>query len=345
MKKILLASLLSLNLAGAQGANICGPQTDSFAFIVDTSGSMMETFEEAKDKAGVTDDSPVNKLKISEASKLLIEKVANAIGEDKMTSSLYSVSPFAELAPLSERSGLDFKTLTDKKFNTTLEVFGRPSWIGSRAEEFFHKASAGKNTVILITDGALTDELNNPIESLEAFRRANPEARIYVISAAYTQEAKTQVSALNGQTFMPIINLETLVSDEKFFNDFVSAAIFNRCDERIELKGINFAFDKATLDQKSRDILRQALEVVKSRPITDALLIQGWTDSVGSDSYNKKLSARRAQAVKNYLIQNGVDADRITVRGEGKSFKYNNQTPKDGTPTAELRLFSQTNWN
>lgn len=182
--------------------------------------------------------------------------------------------------------------------------------------------------MILITDGALTEELNNPIESLEAFRRANPEARIYVISAAYTQEAKTQVSALNGQTFMPIINLETLVSDEKFFNDFVSAAIFNRCDERIELKGINFAFDKATLDQKSRDILRQALEVVKSRPMTDALLIQGWTDSVGSDLYNKKLSARRAQAVKNYLIQNGVDADRITVRGKGKSFKYNNQTPE-----------------
>ena len=47
-----------------------------------------------------------------------------------------------------------------------------------------------------------------------------------------------------------------------------------------------------------------------------------------SDSYNKKLSARRAQAVKNYLIQNGVDADRIMVRGEGKSFKYNNQTPE-----------------
>lgn len=328
MKKTLLTTLFMMAFASVQATEICGPQTDSFAIVIDASGSMMQTFGDAKDRAELKDNAEINSEKISTAAKTLIEKIGDKIGTNKMNSSLYSIAPFAELAPLAERTGIEYKTLTREKFNSNMEVFGRPTLVSERANQHFHQTVSGKNTVIFITDGGFTEGINDPVKVLSDYRKINPNARLFIVSAAYINDNKDQVNALNGQTFMPIINLETLVSDEKFFNDFISAAIFNRCDERIELKGINFAFDKATLDQKSRDILRQALEAVKSRPITDALLIQGWTDSVGSDLYNKKLSARRAQAVKNYLIQNGVDADRITVRGEGKSFKYNNQTPE-----------------
>ena len=99
-------------------------------------------------------------------------------------------------------------------------------------------------------------------------------------------------------------------------------------DERIELKGINFAFDKYNLDQKSLNILAQALKVVQARPVTDKMVVEGWTDWTGSDAYNLRLSQRRAQAVKSYLVEHGIAADRISISGEGKSFKYNNHTPE-----------------
>ena len=45
---------------------------------------------------------------------------------------------------------------------------------------------------------------------------------------------------------------------------------------------------------------------------------QGHTDSVGSDAYNQKLSVRRAEAVKAYLVGKGVDAKRVYTEGKGE---------------------------
>ena len=47
--------------------------------------------------------------------------------------------------------------------------------------------------------------------------------------------------------------------------------------------------------------------------------VEGHTDSVGSAAYNQKLSERRAQAVKRYLVRQGIDPSRITTEGYGKS--------------------------
>ena len=45
--------------------------------------------------------------------------------------------------------------------------------------------------------------------------------------------------------------------------------------------------------------------------------ITGYTDSVGSSAYNKKLSLKRAEAVRDYLVSLGVDANKLEVAGEG----------------------------
>ena len=48
-------------------------------------------------------------------------------------------------------------------------------------------------------------------------------------------------------------------------------------------------------------------------------VIEGHTDSTGSETLNEKLSAKRAAAVKNYLVQNGIDVSRLESNGFGES--------------------------
>ncbi len=90
-----------------------------------------------------------------------------------------------------------------------------------------------------------------------------------------------------------------------------------------------FAFDKSALNADSKVSLDKLAAVLKNYADTD-IELQGHTDSKGSDGYNKKLSTERASIVSNYLKQNGIANNRISVVGYGESLpKYINET-EDG---------------
>jgi outer membrane protein OmpA-like peptidoglycan-associated protein len=80
----------------------------------------------------------------------------------------------------------------------------------------------------------------------------------------------------------------------------------------------NFDFDKAQIKPSGRDVLDGAVKTLRDNPSLH-VEVGGHTDSVGSDAYNQKLSERRAKAVRDYLVREGIDASRITTRGYGKS--------------------------
>lgn len=89
--------------------------------------------------------------------------------------------------------------------------------------------------------------------------------------------------------------------------------------ETVVLKGVNFCFDCDTLsEQAQRTLDGNALALINKRP-NATFEIAGHTDSIGSDSYNQDLSQRRAVSVRNYLVDKGVDADRMTAVGYGES--------------------------
>lgn len=79
-----------------------------------------------------------------------------------------------------------------------------------------------------------------------------------------------------------------------------------------------FAFDSAEL-QKSQPKLDEIANVLMSDSTIDDVLIVGYTDRIGSETYNQKLSERRAQAIKNYLVGRGVKAERLKAIGKGES--------------------------
>ena len=87
----------------------------------------------------------------------------------------------------------------------------------------------------------------------------------------------------------------------------------------IDLKGVNFDFDKSTLRPDAIAILNEAIEILKRYPDL-RVEVAGHTDECGTDEYNQGLSERRARAVYDYLTSNGVDAGRMTgPNGYGES--------------------------
>ncbi len=78
----------------------------------------------------------------------------------------------------------------------------------------------------------------------------------------------------------------------------------------IDLKGVNFDFDKATLRPDAVAILSEAVQILKRYPDL-RVEVAGHTDLCGKDAYNQGLSQRRAQAVYDYLTSNGVSSSRL----------------------------------
>ena len=105
----------------------------------------------------------------------------------------------------------------------------------------------------------------------------------------------------------------------------------------IDLKGVNFDFDKSTLRPDAVAILNEAIEILKRYPDLK-VEVAGHTDSVGSDAYNQGLSERRASAVYDYLTSNGIDAARLVgPNGYGESRPIAPNTNEDGSDNPEGR--------
>ncbi|MFC0677298.1 OmpA family protein [Lysobacter korlensis] len=78
----------------------------------------------------------------------------------------------------------------------------------------------------------------------------------------------------------------------------------------IDLRGVNFDFDKATLRPDAVQILSEAVQILQRYPEL-RVEVAGHTDLCGPDAYNQQLSQRRAQTVFDYLTSNGIDASRL----------------------------------
>ena len=98
--------------------------------------------------------------------------------------------------------------------------------------------------------------------------------------------------------------------------------------DTVTLRNIFFETAKATLLETSLAELDRLSEALQRHPRL-RLEVGGHTDAVGSDEDNQMLSERRAKAVYDYLIERGVDADRLTYRGYGESRPVaDNDTPE-----------------
>jgi OOP family OmpA-OmpF porin len=90
-----------------------------------------------------------------------------------------------------------------------------------------------------------------------------------------------------------------------------------------------FDFDKSVLKPAGKAKLDDLVSKVKGINL-EVIIAVGHTDSIGTDAYNQKLSVRRAESVKAYLISKGIEKNRIYTEGKGEKQPVADNKTKEG---------------
>jgi OOP family OmpA-OmpF porin len=91
-----------------------------------------------------------------------------------------------------------------------------------------------------------------------------------------------------------------------------------------------FDFDQAVLKAEDKQRLDAAITELKNLAGDATIQVTGYTDSIGSEKYNRDLSMRRARAAQEYLVNKGVNPTRIVISGMGESNPIASNDTADG---------------
>ena len=159
-----------------------------------------------------------------------------------------------------------------------------------------------------------------------------PTAQVYMVGndgtnlklsvrgdGSFTQEIKAGVDYVFLGTCKGFLNhqeqlrVEPVKKSEEYVLQFPLANI----SAPVLIENIFYDFDKATLRPESQTALDELVKLLNENP-NITIELSAHTDYKGSDQYNERLSQRRAESVVNYLIANGIAADRLTPKGYGE---------------------------
>ena len=160
-----------------------------------------------------------------------------------------------------------------------------------------------------------------------------PAAQVYMVGndgtnlklnvlgdGSFTQEIKPGVDYVFLGTCKGFLNhqeelhVEPVKKSEEYVLQFPLANI----SAPVLIENIFYDFDKATLRPESQTALDELVKLLNENP-NITIELSAHTDCRGSDQYNERLSQQRAQNVVNYLIQHGIEKERLTPKGYGES--------------------------
>jgi outer membrane protein OmpA-like peptidoglycan-associated protein len=187
-----------------------------------------------------------------------------------------------------------------------------------------------QSNVVTIT-GKVLDEKGNPVEALIKWEdveqlkevgvaKTDPETGEYYIILpngryyAYFAEVKGYYSTVNYLDLSAVEAYKELKTDV----ELVSVSELENSGKSIKIDNIFFDFGSYSLKEESFEALNLLYKFMKMNP--EILVeINAHTDSVGSESFNMKLSQERANSVVQYLVQKGIDATMLIPQGFGET--------------------------
>ena len=105
-----------------------------------------------------------------------------------------------------------------------------------------------------------------------------------------------------------------------------------------ENSGVYFATNKSDINSKSKANLNKLAGIFKEYADTN-IIVEGHTDNTGDDTYNMTLSQKRANAVTNYLVSQGISRSRLTTYAHGETLpKYDNTTSEGRAKNRRVEL-------
>ncbi len=181
--------------------------------------------------------------------------------------------------------------------------------------------------VITISGRVLDGETQEPLDALVTYEtlkdgkevgqvRTDPTTGEYTITLPAGEEYQYVVRVDGYLPMSENVDLTDQKESKSFTNDMIMVPIKTKSE--ISLNNVFFNFDSYALLPKSVSELNRMVEVMKDNKEIEVTII-GHTDAVGPETYNDGLSERRAKAVVDYLVENGIERERLTFKGLGES--------------------------
>lgn len=188
--------------------------------------------------------------------------------------------------------------------------------LGRQVEESVKKveAVAERSEEALIRASQAEENALQAAHAKEMAERARAEfERIAESARQEAQMARQEAESVRKQREAELERIEKALSQIAETRRTALGLVMNLGEDTLR-----FDFDKATLRPANRELLSRIAGVLLTSK-GYRIDVFGHTDDIGTEEYNLRLSQRRAQAVRNYLAESGVDPEIISTRGFGKS--------------------------
>ncbi|MBV9880651.1 MAG: OmpA family protein, partial [Gemmatirosa sp.] len=203
-----------------------------------------------------------------------------------------------------------------------------------------------------------TNRITGRLEATGYYIVKDDNAIPYPRKATFTPSIQAGISALfrnGGATVVaPVVvtrtdtlrvtQVDTVYRDRIPSSTNTGTAVMATRGATVVIGVVNFDFDKAELSSDARRILDDvATSLARPEAANLSLIATGNTDAIGGESYNNKLSERRAAAVADYLVSKGVASSRIQQKAAGESNPVASNTNPEGRATNRRVLIELQN--
>ena len=278
---------------------------DNFIVLFDASGSMQDKYKFTGQK------------KVELAKQIYQSRVARLPDLD-WNAGLYLYTPwktFYEMQPFDkEKFGAALDEMSDYKPNIAYRNQPTPLGDAIRNLDPILAKVSGKTAVFIFSDGQYTGYSSGPKSPVPAAKEiaSKHDASFYIISSAQTPKSKKLVNDLASvNTSSRVFPFDAVIDRP----EYTTAALYMTRDKAmvetelvskvvgVELNNILFDFGRADIRSEYQDELDALAKFLESNPEA-YVVIEGFTDSTGDPKYNLALSRRRAESVRNFLMEN-----------------------------------------
>ncbi len=287
-------------------------KVESFDFLIDYSSSMSGKFR-----------------KLENVFKQINDEIPEL---EYPQSGIHSFSPEGEIYA--------FEPYTRKKYaegiDKTVKNYpsGKNYSVGQGFDHFDPMFSdmLRKGAVIVMTDGDY-GKARDSVNEAKIFYLTQPGMCLHFVSFATTQKGQDVIDEMSSISDCSVsVKADDLADNNDKTKDFVRRVFYDTVEREEDpvidffVFSLPFAFDSAQLDERTAKVAQAVADRMKKQP-EYMLKIDGYTCTLGKYDYNINLSQRRADAVRNYIINAGVEAHRVVAEGRGPNNpRYDNRT-------------------